>query len=32
MLMKRMVFKRKEMVKTLPADGALADSMVIGGC
>jgi hypothetical protein len=30
--MKKMVFKRKDMVKISPVDGALAYSIVIGGC
>jgi hypothetical protein len=30
--MKKIVFERKDMVKILPVDGALAGSMVIGGC
>jgi hypothetical protein len=32
MPMKRVVLKRKEMVRTLPADWALTDSVMIGGC
>jgi hypothetical protein len=32
MPMKKMVLKRKEIVKILPIDGALADSVVIVGC
>jgi hypothetical protein len=32
MPMKKMVFKRKDMVKILPTDGVLANSVVIGGC
>jgi hypothetical protein len=30
--MKKMVFERKDMVKILPVDGALVDSVVIDGC
>jgi hypothetical protein len=30
--MKKMVFERKDMVKILLVDGALADSVVIDGC
>jgi hypothetical protein len=30
--MKKIVFKMKDMVKILPVDGALADSVVIDGC
>jgi hypothetical protein len=32
MPMKKMVLKKKEMVKILPVDGALADFVVIIGC
>jgi hypothetical protein len=32
MLMKKIVFKGKDMVKVLPVDGALADSVVVDGC
>jgi hypothetical protein len=32
MLMKKIVFKGKDMVKVLPVDGALADSAVVDGC
>jgi hypothetical protein len=32
MPMDKMVFKGKDMVKILPVDGALADSVVVDGC